>query len=108
MSRKINNDLIIKLREFIKKYYINLMIKGGVLTILNLLLFFIVFSILEHFSNFDVGFRTFLFWFYILINSIISIIYFITPLLKLFRIGKTLTYKQAAHIIGKHFREIDD
>ena len=108
MSRNLNNDLIIKLREFIKKYYVNLLIKGGVLTLLTLLLFFIVFAILEYFSNFDVGFRTFLFWFYIIINLIISIIFFINPLLKIFRIGDVLTYKQAAEIIGKHFSEIDD
>ena len=108
MSRNLNNDLIIKLREFIKKYYVNLLIKGGVLTLLTLLLFFILFAILEYFSNFDVGFRTFLFLYYIIINLIISIIFFINPLLKIFRIGDVLTYKQAAEIIGKHFSEIDD
>ena len=108
MSNRENSVLINKLKEFIKKYYINKLIKGGVLVLLTLLIFFIFFSVLEYYSNFDVGFRTILFWLYIIINSIIIINFLLIPLLKIFRIGKVLSFRQAADIIGKHFKEIDD
>ena len=62
----------------------------------------------EYFTKFDVGIRTFLFWAYLIINGLIIIRYIVLPVLHLFRLGQTLTHRQAAKIIGTHFNEIDD
>jgi hypothetical protein len=45
---------------------------------------------------------------YIIINSSIFIWFILIPILKLFQLGKTLNYTDAAKIIGKFFPEIDD
>ena len=105
---KNKNVLINKLNKFIKKYYVNQLVRGGILTLLVLLLFFIFISILEFYMNFDVGLRTFLFWLYIITNGIIIFKFIIIPSLKLFNLRKGISYKQAAKILGSHFNEIDD
>ena len=104
-NRKI---LYSKLDKFIRKYYLNQLIRGGILTLLSLLVLFIFISILEHYMNFDVMFRTFLFWTYIIINSIIISKFILAPILQLLKISKGLKHKDAAKIIGNHFKEIDD
>ena len=104
-NRKI---LYSKLDKFIRKYYLNQLIRGGILTLLSLLVLFIFISILEHYMNFDVMFRTFLFWTYIVINSIIISKFILAPILQLLKISKGLKHKDAAKIIGNHFKEIDD
>jgi hypothetical protein len=108
MSKNNRNQLFEKLNEFIKKYYQNQLIKGGIYVISILVIFFLLFSIIEYFSSFGVGGRTFLFWSYILLNLIVFGKLLAIPLLHLFEIGKSLNYKEAANIIGKHFPEIDD
>lgn len=105
---KNQSDIINKLKQFIKKYYTNQIIKGGILSLFILLLFFIFISLLEFYMNFDVGLRTILFWSYLIINGLIIIKFILIPLLKLFNIRKGITYKDAAKILGYHFNEIED
>ena len=97
-----------KLDKFIRKYYLNQLIRGGILTLLSLLILFIFISILEYYMNFDVVLRTFLFWSYIIINGVIISKFIISPVLQLLKIRKGIKYKDAAKIIGNHFKEIDD
>ena len=108
MKNKKQNILFEKLNKFIKKYYLNQLIKGGLYVISILLIFFILFSSIEYFSALNVQGRTFLFWSYIIISFFIILKYIILPSLKILKIGNTLSYKDAAKIIGKHFKEVDD
>ena len=108
MSNNNKNQLFEKLNEFIKKYYQNQLIKGGIYVISMLIIFFLFFTIIEYFSTFGVRGRTFLFWSYILLSIIVFWKLLLIPLLHLFKIGKTLNYKEAAKIIGKYFPEVDD
>ncbi len=108
MGKDNTNQLFEKLNEFIKKYYQNQLIKGGIYVVSILLIFFLLFAVVEFLSSFGVAGRTFLFWTYILLNLIVFGKLFVIPLMHLFKIGKTLNYKDAAKIIGKHFPEIDD
>jgi hypothetical protein len=108
MSNNNKNQLFEKLNEFIKKYYQNQLIKGSIYVISMLIIFFLFFAIIEYFSTFGVRGRTFLFWSYILLSIIVFWKLLLIPLLHLFKIGKTLNYKEAAKIIGKHFPEVDD
>ena len=108
MSKDNTNQLFEKLNEFIKKYYQNQLIRGGIYVVSILLIFFLFFAVVEFLSSFGVAGRTFLFWTYILLNLIVFGKLLVIPLLHLFKIGKTLNYKDASKIIGKHFPEIDD
>ena len=101
-------ELFEKLNKFVKRFYTNQLIKGGIYSIAVLTIFFIAFSTIEHFTQFGVGSRTLLFWSYLLINTLIAVKYIVIPLLHLFSIGKTISHKQAAKIIGTHFSEVSD
>ena len=105
---KNKKNIYQKLDQFIKKYYLNQLIRGGIISLLSLLILLIVFSVFEYYINFDVVFRTFLFWAYILINLFTIAFFIIIPLLKLFKFRKGIKYSDAAKIIGSHFKEIDD
>ena len=108
MKKNYQNILFEKLNQFIKKYYLNQLIKGSLYVLSVLLLFFILFCSLEFFSSFNVQGRTFLFWSYIIVSFLIIAKFIVIPTLKMVKIGNTLSYKDAAKIIGNHFKEVDD
>lgn len=102
------NKLIEKLNQFIKKYYLSRMFKGVLYTIAIWGIIFLTSSILEHFARLSTVGRSVLFFTALVLSIIIFTIYIFIPLLKYFRLGKTLDYKQAADIIGNHFEEVQD
>jgi len=102
------SQLIAKLDLFIRKYYKNQLLKGLILCLTFLIAFFLVLSILEYFAYFNSNVRTVLFYAFLSINAIVLIKLIIIPLFGLYRIGKIISYEQAAGIIGKHFKEVDD
>ena len=108
MNTQPKIELFEKLNKFVKRFYTNQLIKGGIYSVAVLTIFFILFSTIEHFTQFGVGSRTFLFWTYLIVNALIAIKYIAIPLLHLLSFGKTLSHKQAAKIIGTHFTEVDD
>ncbi len=103
-----NSVLQQKLDEFIKKFYLNRLLKGGLLVVGGIIAFFLLAAFLEYFGHFGRGFRAFLFFSFIAFALGIIGFYVIVPILKLLRIGKTINYKQASTIIGNHFPEIKD
>ena len=104
----LENNLLKKLESFISKYYQNLLLKGILYFVATSLLFFVTVSAIEHFGNFGVSIRTFLFWLLIIVNSTILWKWIVIPLKGLYRIGQSLTHQEAANIIGKHFSEVQD
>ena len=100
--------LLKKLDAFIKKYYINKIIKGLLLAATVYLLWYLIIVIAEYFGHFSVGFRTTL----VVITAVLYLIIFVRmiliPILNLFKIGKIIDYKQASKILGKHFPEVAD
>ena len=65
MLKDHHKELFSKLNKFITKYYLNKLIEGVIYFFSILFIFFIAFSILEHFGKLGVNSRTFLFWSYI-------------------------------------------
>ena len=100
--------LIQKLDEFIRKFYLNQLIRGVLFTAAILVSAYLLFSFLEYRFYFSTTVRKVLFYSFLggagflLWNNII------TPLLKYNRLGKTINHKTAASIIGTHFFEIQD
>jgi uncharacterized phage infection (PIP) family protein YhgE len=102
------DKLILKLESFIRKYYKNLMIKGGLLSFSLLLCFFLAFVLLEYLGHFDKGVRMVLFYTYLAGAVFVLVKLLLIPLFKLYKMGETLSYEQASQIIGKHFPEVQD
>jgi len=102
------NELLFKLDGFIRKYYKNQLIKGGLYTIGLLLVFYLFVVVLEYYIQFGVAIRTGLFYFYLIISSTVLVRYILMPLLKLWKFGDVISYSDASVIIGKHFPVVKD
>jgi hypothetical protein len=100
--------LISKLDEFIRKYYKNRLIKGGIFFIALLTGFFLVITLTEFFGRFSTDVRTGIFYSFIGLNVLILWRLILVPVLKLLRFGKVISHEDAAEIIGTHFPEISD
>ncbi|MFB0925013.1 MAG: hypothetical protein QMB65_06995, partial [Vicingaceae bacterium] len=95
--------LIEKLDAFIRKYYKNRLLKGGIYTVGLLLASFVVFTTAEYFGQFSITGRTVLFYLFI-VSAIYLLINFVAiPLSQLYKFGRVINHKQAAEIIGNHF-----
>lgn len=104
-----NKDTIIgSLDKFIRKYYKNKLIKGLLYAVTLLLSLFIIIALLEHFGYFGTWVRAILFWFYLLGGLAVLTFYVAIPLAKMFRLGKVISYEEAACIVGDHFPEVKD
>ena len=84
------------------------MIKGVLYTLALLLSLFLVMALLEHFGYFGTTVRAILFWCYLLFGVGIVAYYVAVPLGKIFRLGKVISYQDAAKIIGRHFPDVQD
>ncbi len=105
---KTQSHIMQKLSDFIRKYYLQKFVFGSIVTAIQLIAIFIVFSYTEYYFWLDKTPRTFLFigWW----CAFSGLVYAQTfkPLLKYLGYGKRLTYEDAALIIGNHFSEIQD
>lgn len=100
--------LIGKLDEFIRKYYKNRLIRGGIFFIALLTVFFLVIILSEYFGRFNTVTRTVIFYSYIGLNIVILWRLILVPAFKLLKLGKIISHEEAAGIIGTHFPEISD
>lgn len=102
------DQLVVKLDQFIRKYYVNQFIKGSLYTVAVVVGLFLVFNLLEHYFYFTSSIRKALFYSFCLV-SISSIFYWVVqPLLKYSKLGSTISHEQAALIIGEHFADVKD
>ena len=100
--------LISKLDAFIRKFYLNQLIRGTLYSLALILVLFLGFNLLEHYGNFGTGGRTFLLFSFLGI-SIASLGYWVVlPLVRYFRLGNIISHEQAAQIIGAHFTDVRD
>ncbi|MUP45124.1 hypothetical protein E0K83_05130 [Gramella sp. BOM4] len=97
-----------KLEAFVKKYYVNEIIKGGILFLAIGALYFLLVVGLENFLWLDTSGRRILFWLFILIEIALFSYYMLIPALKVFKISRGINEFQASEIIGKHFPEVND
>lgn len=103
-----SNTILDSLDKFIRKYYKNRMIKGIIYAVTIHLSLFLIIVLFEHFGYFGTVVRAILFWAYLLVSLTVVVAYIIIPLAKMFRLGKVISYEEAARIVGNHFPEIKD
>ncbi len=109
MSNQGSYELLVeKLDKFIRKFYVNQLFRGILYSIGLVLALFITFNVLEHFFYFSQQIRKVLFFGFIGLSLISTFRWIFVPIIKYFRLGNTISYEQAANIIGTHFSDIKD
>lgn len=97
-----------KLQAFIRKYYANEIIKGGIFFLSFGLLYLLLTLAVEHYFWLEPLSRTVLFWLFIGIEFYFLFRFILLPLMKLIGIRKGITNHEASRIIGEHFSEVED
>ena len=97
-----------KLEEFIKKYYINELLRGTIFFIGLGLLYLFLTSFIEYFLWLKPMGRTFLFVLLVLVQIFLLVRFIVFPIIKLFKLQKGIDYNEASKIIGNHFTEVSD
>lgn len=100
--------LIEKLDQFIRKYYVNKILKGGLYLIGFVLGLFLLFNLLEYFFYFSPTGRKILFYSFIFVSAGSFITWVGIPLLGYLKLGQQISHEQAATIIGNHFVGVKD
>ncbi|MGB0838645.1 MAG: hypothetical protein ACPGXL_00825, partial [Chitinophagales bacterium] len=108
-SKQNNYDLLItKLDQFIRKYYINNLIKGTLYAVGLILLTYLAVTTLAGSVVLSSSVRAAL-WFGSLVVSGLALLFWVLiPLLQLFKLGRVISHEQAATIIGNHFSNVKD
>ncbi len=100
--------LIKKLDEFVRKFYLNKVLRGGIYLLSSFFALFLIISLAEYWGNFNQVVRGILFYGFLTLNLIIFIYYILIPLFSYFRLGNIINYEKASLIIGNHFYPIKD
>ena len=100
--------LIEKLDSFIRKYYLNRLIRGSLYSIGFILLAFLFISLMENYFYFSAVVRKTMFYSFLLGSAGALGYWVIAPLLQYFHLGKVISHEQAAGIIGDHFTDVKD
>jgi len=109
MRQPGNYDLLIaKIDTYIRKYYLNNLLRGLIFLGAGLLSAFVIITVSEYYADFNSGLRTFLFYFFILLNLGLISWLVLPSLLAWLKLGKTISHDQAASIIGEQFAEVND
>ncbi len=110
MPKEISSydTLINKLDQFIRKFYLNQIIRGFLYTTAIVLGIFLIFSLLEHYFYFDKSIRKLIFFGFIGTALASSVLFIFKPLLNYFKLGNRISHEKAALIIGDHFSDVKD
>ena len=100
--------IFVKLESFIKKYYTNELIKGGLFFTFLGLIYLLFTLFLEHFLWLQPLYRTILFYLFIAVELYLLLRFILFPIFKLYKFQKGINYTDASLIIGRHFPEVQD
>lgn len=108
MQRDNYSLLIEKLDAFIRKFYVNQLLRGSLYTVGAVLGLFILLNVLEYYFYFSTGVRTAMLWSFGLLSAAALYKWVALPLMHYFHLGKLISHEQAAQIIGNHFGDVKD
>lgn len=100
--------LIERLDAFIRKYYANKVIRGGLVFLSCLLFYILTVSVSEYYLYLPVWLKVSIVSVFAGLGGTSLVVWVIIPLAKMWRLGSVITHEQAALIIGRHFPEISD
>jgi hypothetical protein len=110
MANSTNNYqlLISNLDKFIRKFYVNQLIRGFLYFFALVLVLFLGMNFLEHFFYFGSATRKVMFYSFMGVSAVSFVGWVLIPLLKYFHLGTVISHEQAAGIIGDHFPNVKD
>lgn len=109
MQGRSNYDqLIQKLDQFTRKYYLNQFIRGFLYSVALVIGMFLLFNLLEHYFYFNRSIRKIIFFSFLLVTLVSLGYWMFLPLLRYFNLGKTISHENAAKIVGDHFGDVKD
>lgn len=100
--------LLAKLDAFIRKFYKDRLIRGGLYSVGLLVGVFLLATLLESLGHFGIAARTALFWGALGCMAVVLGRFIALPLMRLFRLGSTISHEEAARIVGVHFHDVQD
>ena len=100
--------LVNKLDQFIRKYYVNKLIRGLLYFVGLVLALFLLMAILEYYFYFGKTTRKILFYSFVGVSGWSLYAWILKPIFQYFRLGRTISHEQAAQIIGSHFGNVQD
>jgi hypothetical protein len=103
-----SKSIFLKLEAFIKKYYLNELIRGLIFFIGLGLIYFLFTLFIEYFLWLKPIGRTILFVFFVVVEAFLLIRFVAFPIFKLFKLQKGINFEEASEIIGTHFTEVSD
>ncbi|WP_245964480.1 DUF4175 family protein [Rufibacter immobilis] len=102
------NTVLQQLQAFKRKFYLNLLFRGILLTLGLVLSSYLLITVLEYFFYFQPEVRAFLLFSFLGISAFAVVRWLWTPLLALANLKKLLTDEQAAQQVAQFFPEIQD
>lgn len=102
------DTLIKKLDQFIRKFYLNQLIRGAMYFVALIVALFIAINVMEHYFYFDKPVRKGIFYSFIGVTAIAAVAWILMPLMRYFKLGKVISHENAASIIGTHFGDVKD
>lgn len=109
MNVETNYSLLIqKLDQFIRKFYLNKLMKGSLYFIGLILGIYLLISLSEYQLYFSTLVRKSLAVGFFLLFILMAFSWIIKPLFSFLNLGKTITHEKAAEIIGTHFSNVKD
>ncbi|WP_017257355.1 DUF4175 family protein [Pedobacter arcticus] len=101
-------QLIHKIDGFIRKYYLNKIVRGLIWWIAGFLISYLVFIVAEYYGYFNITVRSIIFYGFITVQAVLFWFLIGKHLVSYFKLGKTINRQQASVIIGNHFPDIQD
>ncbi|UKT63567.1 DUF4175 family protein [Pedobacter mucosus] len=102
------SDLLRKIDEFIRKFYLNKILRGSIYAAAILLALYLLVFLSLYYLNPTAGLKTIIFFTYIFSGLLLIGFLIIKPLLSMLKLGKHLSFDEASVIIGNHFFDIKD
>lgn len=100
--------LLKKIDEFIRKFYLNKILRGSIYVAAILLALYLLAFLGIYYLNPLAVYKTVVFYSYIIVAILLIAWFILQPLLALLKLGKHLSVDEASIVIGNHFSDIKD
>ncbi|WP_266203614.1 DUF4175 family protein [Pontibacter kalidii] len=102
------DQLLHQLQEFKQKFYLNMLLRGGIFAVGLLLSVYIVYSLLEYMFYFPEYVRAFLLFSFVAAVIYVFVRWIALPAAALIKLRRVLSDEQAAQQVGAYFPEVRD
>ena len=102
------SPLVDRLKKYKRKYYVNLLLRGSLISSTILVSLYLIFSTLEFTLRFNSPIRALLFFGFLIALGLVLYFWVVIPLLKLIDNRRQINDEIAARQIGRYFPQIGD